>query len=320
MNLRSSVVVVLWLLSTAAGAYAGQTAPASLSLDEYVALLDRLALAVGQLDEGRAEPIAEVLAGVPRAWDVATPGRTWTVSAEWLRRDLAALRGQRDAAARMRIVDRLQMLRSEAASFRDPASEVSSARATLAGILARREFRNIHGPSWLDRLRQRALQWLLGLFDWAVGSSSIPAIMSALVYAVIGLAVLLIGLWISRTLRQGAAVEATPLSGDLTSPKPWAAWLADARSAAAGSHWREAVRLAYWCAITFLEDRGAWRLDHSRTPREYLRLLPPSSDHVPALQTLTRMLERMWYGTDPADAAAFDEALAQLKKLGCPSI
>jgi hypothetical protein len=42
--------------------------------------------------------------------------------------------------------------------------------------------------------------------------------------------------------------------------------------------------------------------------------------HRPALQALTRKLEHVWYGTARADASSFDDVLAQLKKLGCPSI
>ena len=99
-----------------------------------------------------------------------------------------------------------------------------------------------------------------------------------------------------------------------------AAWLDEARREAAGANWRNAVRLTYWSGIAFMEAQGAWRPDRARTPREYTRLLPPSSEHAPTLSALTRVFERVWYGTERVDRVQYDEALAQLKKLGCPSI
>jgi hypothetical protein len=105
--------------------------------------------------------------------------------------------------------------------------------------------------------------------------------------------------------------------------RPWSEWLAEARAAAARGDTRAAIRAVYWCAIAFLETQGAWRADPSRTPREYVRLLaggPQSaSAHTPALRGLTRMLEQIWYGTSPADATRYAEALDHLKSLGCPS-
>ena len=83
---------------------------------------------------------------------------------------------------------------------------------------------------------------------------------------------------------------------------------------------RDAVHLAYWCGIAFLEAEGAWKTDPSRTPREYLRLLAPASARVAPLAALTRSFERVWYGTDRADGATYDEAVSELRKLGCPSL
>jgi hypothetical protein len=93
----------------------------------------------------------------------------------------------------------------------------------------------------------------------------------------------------------------------------------EARLAAEGGNWRDAIHLGYWCGISFLEAQELWRPDTARTPREYLRLLPSASEHRKTLGTLTRTFELVWYGTQEADENAFSEALAQLEKLGCQS-
>jgi hypothetical protein len=101
------------------------------------------------------------------------------------------------------------------------------------------------------------------------------------------------------------------------SAKQWRVWLKEAHTAAAQGLWREAVHLAYWAGISFLEESGMWRPDKARTPREYLRLLPSGSEHSSTLNTLTRQLEVTWYGTQAAGPETFSETLTNLEKLGC---
>jgi hypothetical protein len=321
MRRHVSLVVLLSLLSLMPAAAEGQATP-PLSLPEYVARLDRLLADVAQLDDQHADRAAPILADVPAEWRVAGPNRTFEVQADWLRRDLDAWRRRPDAGARARLLERLRLVRADAASYAAPGAPVDSsdARARLTSILADREFRGLHGPTWLDRLRQRALALLLRLLGRVLGSSAIPTITNVLVYVLIGLVVLLVAVWAYRTLRRSATLDTIFPDHIPELARPWTVWLADARDAAAQGHWHQAVRLAYWCAISFLEGQGAWRPDRSRTPREYLRLLPAASAHGPQLKALTRLLEHVWYGTQPADAARFDEALAELKKLGCPPV
>ncbi len=64
---------------------------------------------------------------------------------------------------------------------------------------------------------------------------------------------------------------------------------------------------------------GVWRPDASRTPREYLRLLPRDSKHRPALANLTRSFEMAWYGYRPVTPAQAQSALHELENLGCNS-
>jgi len=103
------------------------------------------------------------------------------------------------------------------------------------------------------------------------------------------------------------------------SAKAWTAWLDEARLAAAEERWRDAVRLSYWTSISFLEGRRLWPPDRARTPREYLRLLPATSEHRPPLASLTGRFERVWYAEHAADRGSYDEAVADLETLGCRS-
>jgi hypothetical protein len=93
--------------------------------------------------------------------------------------------------------------------------------------------------------------------------------------------------------------------------------MAEARAAAAKGEWRDAIHLAYWAGISFLERQGHWKPDRARTPREYLRLLSSASEHRDTLTGLTRIFEVTWYAKRGANEAAFSQTLAALEKLGC---
>src|ERR1700741_4327864 len=119
MSLRG--VVLLGALALAPGApQANATRPAAtpLSLDECISQIDRLASEVRQLDEQRPSEGARVLSEVPEEWTISTSERRWTISAEWLQRDLEAWQRQPEAPSRARIADRLLAVRSQMASYR----------------------------------------------------------------------------------------------------------------------------------------------------------------------------------------------------------
>jgi hypothetical protein len=161
-------------------------------------------------------------------------------------------------------------------------------------------------------------EWLIRFLGRAIASSAIPAISNIVVYGLIAIAVLVLAIWMYRSIRESARLETIMPVAVPVSAKEWPLWLAEARAAATRGEWREAVHLSYWGGISFLEAQGSWRPDAARTPREYLRLLPPTSAHQPALRSLTQKLERVWYGMQAADADSFQQTLAELEKLGCP--
>lgn len=312
-------VVVLLALGGLAADLRAQQPRAAISLAGYLTELDRLHVAVDHLDERRPDDVTFVLSTLPRAWTIAVPGRQLEVSADWLRRDLTDWRQKPDAAARSRLVQRIAAVRADAAAYSRPVRDVDAERTRLTEILAAPEFRNLHGPTWLDRLRQRALRWFIGLIGRMLGSSAIPTITNIAVYALMALVLVLVAMWTYRSLGRSAALDTVTPDRIPQAARAWAAWLDDARAAAADGRWPEAVHFAYWCGIAFLEEQGAWRPDRSRTPREYLRLLATSDEHRPALAVLTRQIEHVWYGAEAADESRFHEVLAELGRLGCPS-
>jgi hypothetical protein len=196
----------------------------------------------------------------------------------------------------------------------DPAA----ARHALDQILARPEFRSAHAPSWLDRVTENVLRWLLGVVQRTFGSSAFPTITNVLVYALIAAAVVTTAVVLFRRVGRDAAADSAAAAFHVIPPRPWTDWLDRARTASRAGDWREAIRLTHWCAIAWLEARGSWRPDPSRTPREYVRLVQSGQPAAAALRALTELAERVWYGTAPADDARFAEALGQLKALGCP--
>jgi hypothetical protein len=311
--------LVFCLIAPAVARAQDATAGRVLSVSEYISELDAVSAAIKGADPGQTF-FSEDASGpvVPASWRVQGGGRVFEIPTDWLRRDLRRWRSTHDAATYARIVERLEELRSEAARFQQPPADISPTRGLAAEILNTPEFRDVHGPTWIDRVRQRAYRLMNRLFARMFESSAFPTISRALVYMLLASAGLTAIVWLSRFRRRPAQQPADTAAAD-EAPQTiaWTRWLTEAEAAAAAGRWREAVHCSYWCAVSFLEANGAWPADRTRTPREYVRLLPASSGARPALAELTRLFERVWYGTDRADAEALAEAATHLKRLGC---
>ena len=290
--------------------------PAALTPDQYRAELDHLLVLTDQLDQPGA-PIPELINRLPSAWRVGTDRGTFEVSTEWLRDDLAELEHTYDQALVNKIRGRLTHQRSDLDAYQKSPNDISRQRAIITAILSRPEFQDLHGPTWIDRLQQRFIQFLIRLFGRAITSSIFSNVGKFFVYGLMLVAFLALAYWVYRSIRTTAKVE-TILPGSLpVSAREWRVWLADAREAAQHGNWRDAIHLAYWAGISFLESQGVWRPDSARTPREYLRLMPTANQHRPVLAELTRKFELVWYAGQPADAQAFSQTLEELEKLGC---
>jgi hypothetical protein len=244
-------------------------------------------------------------------------GHDFEISTSSLRYNLQEWQKDNDEGLEESVVAQLDVLLADAEAYQN-SSSAPDRRALLNSILARPEFNGVHGPSLIERLKQKIFQLLLRLLGRAFASSAFPVLSDIVVYGLIVLAVLGVAYWMYRSLKESANLETIMPQPLPVSAKQWPIWLQEARSAASRGDWREAVYLTYWGGISFLEAQGAWRPDSARTPREYLRLLPYDSEKQPALHSLTNRLEFVWYGMGPANAEVFQQTLLELEKLGCP--
>jgi hypothetical protein len=297
----------------------GQTKDPSapLTVPQYIQELDQSIAIVQQLDK-QPQKASDLLHTLPSAWQVQVEGGNFEIPAESIRRDLAAWQAKPTRPALDLIRQHLETLRYQAAGYETNTRNIAAQQSLLNNILSRSEFRNVHGQSWIDRFKQKIQDLLLRLLGKVVTSSAIPMISDLLVYGLTVIAVVMIAYWLYRSLRESTRLETIMPVHLPVSAKEWPLWLAEARSAAARGEWRDAIHLAYWGGISFLEVQGAWRPDRARTPREYLRLLPPASAHQPVLRALTVRLESVWYGMEVAGAESFEQTLAELELLGYP--
>ena len=304
-------LLIVYLPCRAAAAVGG-----AISTIEYRAELDRLTSATQQLDSGDL-PTPQPLRDLPQSWLVRTDQGEFDVSAEGLRRDIHRYEAEKSVTTAAAVRARVQSLRRDLDGFERPPADVSAQRTALKSILARPEFREVHGPTWLDRFKE----WLLGFLQRALGrlfrSIAIPAVGKVFVYGLMAVAVLALAYLVYRNIVGGTDFEAVTPTNLPVSAQEWAIWLSEGRAAAALGKWRDAIHFAYWAGISFLERQGTWKPDRARTPREYLKLLSSSSEHRETLSALTRIFELAWYAKRDADEKSFSKAIEALGKLGC---
>jgi len=295
-------------------------ADTSISLSEYGQQLRDFSNRVDSLAT-HPEDIARTSASIPESLVVNTGNAEITVSLRDLKDDLAALNranAEKRLAILRQITSYLQTLSEEAERY-DQSSDLNAAHKKLSDILARPEFHRVRGPSVRDILVAKVINWLRRVLAKMVfGGSTKTNWFSILIYSLIIAAMALLAIWTVRRLRrredEPAGREIVPFA---PSARGWRAWLSEARLMAQQEDWRNAVHLAYWAGISFLESGGAWKPNRARTPREYLRLMGTRRPEYPSLAALTRKFEIIWYGNRAASAQDFQETMGQLERLGC---
>jgi hypothetical protein len=318
--------ILICLLLVPAISRADSTGVVVLTPAEYRAQLTNMLSATLPI-ESSGSAIPPAFHQLPMSWHVRADQREFDISTEGLQRDIRRYEKDKTADNALAVRARLLSLRREIDGFEKPPADVSADRAKMNAILAQPEFGS-HNPGWLDRINKRIEAFLIRLRDGVLsfllrilrrlfGWSAIPTVSKFVVYALIGAALLALIYIVYRTIWRGRDdTEIVPR--DLpVSAKEWAIWLAEARAAAAKGEWRDAIHLAYWAGISFLERQGFWKPDRARTPREYLRLLSASSEHRDTLAALTRIFELAWYAKRDASEVTFSQTLAELEKLGC---
>lgn len=185
------------------------------------------------------------------------------------------------------------------------------AKPVLANILAQGEFQADAGPTWLDRQIARLQDWFLRLLLGMdrVGTHN-PWIAPLVEWTCFLLAAGGLLFFVRRSLaRQALRIALGEGAGRVQfGGRDATDWAQLAKVSGSAGDWRAGVHHLYWAAIVSLEGRRAWRPNPTRTPREYLRLLPPGLQAQRALQQLTRLFEQVWYGHETANEAAFRAA------------
>jgi hypothetical protein len=176
----------------------------------------------------------------------------------------------------------------------------------------------VRGPTLLEIWKEKIGNWILRMLGRLFRNVPTPETgYRIFVWVLITMAACALAIWLKRMAgRRQPEFTREPIPF-APSARHWRSWLADARQAAEQGNWRDAVHLAYWAAISHLEESGAWIPDRARTPREYLRLLAPGNLALPALTRLTRTFELIWYGNRPAGAGEFRQTLEYVEQLGC---
>ena len=312
-----AILLCVFLLAGQLHAAAGQSS--SIPVSEFVSELDTLTTALSTASASDAGALA---ARVPLRWRVNTGADEIAVDGTWI------IHAARDAASspdkwperRKQIVARLIEIRAHAAERADAGSLTStreSVRSTVGTVLERGEFQQ-GGESWLSVLSQRVGDWLRRLLE-RVGASGLATRQSAEVLAWIAAVAAFagLGIWLARFLdrpRHGAAMGLARTQTPRLSAREWTSRAMGALSA---GDTREATRCAYNAAIRRVEEEGGWRIDHARTPREYLPLLGAHDARRGPVRELTEQFERVWYGNRTASADEVRSVMSNLEKLGC---
>ena len=248
---------------------------------------------------------------------------TFDVSWQWLKDALETAKsdaGPGRVNSMKQAQDHLAELANEAAGVRQStgAAQFSRARNAANIVLSRDEFRAADGPTWLDRQFAKIQDWILQLFTGMdrLGKRA-PWLAPLIEWGCFLLAAGGLVFFVRRSLARQALriafgqTAATAMHDGRDS----ADWARLAEAHASRQDWREAIHCLYWAAIVSLEVRRAWRPNPTRTPREYLKLLRPGADAQRALQELTRVFERVWYGHGEADEIQFRTAQTSLRAI-----
>jgi hypothetical protein len=316
--MRLAAITVAVLIALGAPVAVSAQPPAAMDLAAFATELDRLSMIVSA-----GEPGVVPLIRLPTVWGIETGGQRFELPARWLEHALREAR--RDPASwpsrRASILAQLHALKLEAGSLADartagrPAADISTARASLARVLAAPEFKRMARQSAMSRLRQRVSDWLLRMWE-RLGGGRLGRRGTAMAFAWIAalLALGTLSVWLVRLIMRPDHAQRLPLTPPPPRRRSARLW---ARDALAAVDAREAARCAYRAAVSALEEEGAWRPDDTRTPREHLRQLAADHRQRRLLVDVTQRFEEIWYGARDATEEDRRSLLGRLRELGC---
>ena len=293
----------------------------SLSTGQYLDQLEELKAKIAEVKQ-HPEQAKSVEESVPDRVSIGGRYGECSFSYEWLKKDLKQFEKAEPLKRNAfldHIQDRLELLEEQARTYDQPQLDSSSDHAKLGEILSRREFNKVHGPSRFDIWWEKVMRWINSFFEkHPIAGNSRIDFWHILVYSAVVVAFIFFAYWLKKRFEYAQHDDGPRVIMPFApSARSWRSWLGEARALAQQEDWRNAIHLAYWAGISFLEEHGAWRPDRARTPREYLRLLNARNSQHPILAALTRKFEVTWYGQRSANATDFQETVGQLEKLGC---
>jgi Domain of unknown function (DUF4129) len=197
------------------------------------------------------------------------------------------------------------------------ADTFSRARKQADDVLSRPEFRTVTEASYWQRQMAKFWQWVSEIFGGVsrFGKRS-PWLVPLMEWSFLTLACAGLLTWVFQAMqRQRLAVRIESSATSEIWQKEANDWAELARTEAARQDWRAAVHCIYWATIVMMEGKKLWRQNRARTPREYLMLLEPESGMRQALQKMTQLFERIWYGLRPAAESDYASALVLFEEL-----
>jgi hypothetical protein len=249
----------------------------------------------------------QIASSLPASWVVEASGRRYSIST-------APLRRMSSEQAQRAWLDQLARQLESASAQPIPSR---SARTQLDHILSRREFAPVRPPTLWERITQRILDWIGGILRKIVAyAKQHPTGGTILFWLAAAVAVGFLGFWLLR-LWSGKRRTQIPHPEPAAPGWTWQQWALAAREARDRGDLRGAIHCAYWAAVVRLQDLQLLPRDLTRTPREYLGLLPKQEIYRVPLAALTSALERFWYAARPVSPADLRESLDQLEALGC---
>jgi hypothetical protein len=199
-------------------------------------------------------------------------------------------------------------------------AHVSPNLKALERILARPELQwQPQEPSpvaqWIQRQWNRLWELLARLLPDEIPFGGSSALQYAL--TVLGaLALVLVLAYAFRGLRAGfAEEEEIDLEDGKGATLTAAGALKRAQTLSEAGDYRTSVRFLYLSALLLLEERGVLRYDRSLTNREYLRSLAQQPQLASVLSEVVDVFERVWYGYQPIEGAAYRHYAAQVQEL-----
>lgn len=207
---------------------------------------------------------------------------------------------------------------TQSVADRHTAPDRAAARSVLHEVLSQRAFSHAKGEAWTTQFRRRLGEWLTDLWARLIGTRFVrPSAARALAWIASVAAVCVLIVWLWRVARRNRRADAFELDTPVQEARAWRALAQQAVELIRDGQIREGARLGYRAAVQRLVEDGAFTQDATRTPREYLRLVPEQHRRRPALSALTAAFERMWYGSRAASAAEGRDIVLLLQELEC---